>query len=399
MGFFDRRSRRRGSGGGTERASVGVAASGHALDPLDLDPGLGLDAALDASLAQAVDAAVALAVDAVIRTPARDVPSADEPTADRRPEGEDPANEPPGDDEPAAEQSDALDEEPEEPVEEVLVTAIAPSEVSQDLANRLATLDRDEMTASRRNLAMVNARALLGKLQTLSEAVWVAGPLNRPAGWATLSTVAEGAVLHGTIAAAERRKGLATRLLEQVVEHARQAGYPAITSTVWLESPAEEFALHHGFLAGAQRSVIRYQDLFATAERRRRIEDDAASYGSSYEFVTSEEKLEDGGGTVYRVIAQHLISGIFAGAAELTVTEGAPEFALNGMVRVEPAHRGHRLGTLMSVELITFVQATARKVRMVQVSHPVSDAYITTILDRLGFRVAGLQVEHRLPLR
>lgn len=309
-----------------------------------------------------------------------------------------------GEDGESLEESDEVDEAEEEPEEieageQIPITAVTPDEVTADLANRLAALDRSEMVASGRNLAIVNARALLTKLQTLSGSLWVAGPLNRPIGWATLTTPAEGGVLHGTVSTRNRRKGVADRLLEEVLAYAAEHTYASIISTVWTDSPAEAFVQAHGFEPGTQPAAVRRQDLYATAERRGRIEEDAASYGASYELATAEEELEQGGGSLYRVVARHLVTGVEVGFAELTVTEGAPEFAINGMLRVEPGHRGTRLGTLMSVELIGFVQSKAKKVRAVQVSSPASDPYITTILDRLGFRVAGLQLEHRLRLR
>jgi GNAT superfamily N-acetyltransferase len=289
-------------------------------------------------------------------------------------------------------------DEPDEPDEPAPITAIDPGEVTQELANRLAALDRAEMVASGRNLAVVGPGALLTKLQTLSAVVWVTGPLARPTGWATLTTPAEGAVLHGTVAAAERGHGLGERLLEHAIAYATEAGYTTLTATIWVETPAEAFARAHAFVPGAQPATVRRQDLYATAARRSRIEDDVSGYGAAYELTSSDEELEQGGGRVYRVAARHAVTGAAAGCAELTVTEGAPEYALNATLQVEPEHRGTRLGTLMSLELISYVQTKASKVRIVQVSSPASDPYVTTIVDRLGFRVAGTQLEHRLAL-
>ena len=293
------------------------------------------------------------------------------------------------------------DEEPEEEVpagEQILVTAIDPADLTQDLANRLAALDRSEMVASGHNLALVNARALLTKLQTLSGALWVAGPSKSPTGWATLTTPAEGAILHGTVSTRNRRKGVASRLLEEVLAYAGEQEYGAITCSAWTGSPSESFLRGHGFETRPQLSTVRCQDLYATAERRTRIAEDTAGYGASYELATSAEELAQAG-SVFRVVASHLITGAVVGSAELSVAEGAPEFAVNGMVHVDPRHRGTRLGTLMALELIAFVQASSRKVRVIQVSSPAADPYITTILDRIGFRVVGTQTDHLLRLR
>ncbi|MGZ6734337.1 MAG: N-acetyltransferase family protein [Nocardioides sp.] len=300
----------------------------------------------------------------------------------------------------AESEAEAEAEESEEvaPGEQIVVTAVDPAEVTQDLANRLAALDRSEMVASGRNLAVVNARALLTKLQTLSGALWVAGPPKSPVGWATLTTPAEGAVLHGTVSTRNRRKGVASRLMKDVLAYAGEQEYAAITCSTWTDSPSETFLRQQGFEARPQPHAVRCQDLYATAERRRRIGEDTAGYGASYELSTSEEELEQGA-TVYRVIATHLITGAEVGSAELSVAEGAPEFAVNGTVQVDPRHRGTRLGTLMALELIAFVQAKSKKVRTIQVSSPAADPYITTILDRIGFRVIGTQSDHRLRLR
>jgi GNAT superfamily N-acetyltransferase len=305
-------------------------------------------------------------------------------------------------------QSDHADEsdpsgEPGEPEDEAVeyeITAVEPAEVTVELSNRLAALDRAELVAAGRDIAALTGRALHAKLQTLSGGIWVAGPhgqaLQRPAGWVTLSAGDSGAVVHGTVAAEQRANGLGRDLLSHAVARAAEDGYGSVIATVWEASEAEEFLWRRGFSERATPTTMRRIDLMATAERRRRITSDAQAYGASYQLVRVSEDVD--GSTVYRVHARHLVTGAPAGTAELTVAQSAPEYAVNGDLFVEPEHRGHRLGLLMLSDLLSWIEATRPTVRVAQSSVPAGATHVIAILDRLGSRIAGVQLEMRRTL-
>jgi hypothetical protein len=95
-------------------------------------------------------------------TPLEDQPVEDRPA---EPDAEDsearvdevPADEAPVDEAPATPEADA----PEEPVDGYEVVAVEPAQVSLELARRLAALDRAEMLAAGRDLAVPSGGALL----------------------------------------------------------------------------------------------------------------------------------------------------------------------------------------------------------------------------------------------
>ncbi|WP_017935643.1 GNAT family N-acetyltransferase [Nocardioides sp. Iso805N] len=331
--------------------------------------------------------------------------------------------------------AEPIEEPAEDPYEIVEVDLAA---LTPDLANRLAMLDRAELIAAGRDVAAVSGPALLTKLRTLSSGLWVAGPrgraLARPVGWVTLTggsgeeptpesgadapadaedpeyaedaaaagdgvdgaTLEPGdvvAVVHGSVATEQRATGLGRELLSLAIARAAERGHRVVAATVWEASEAEEFLWRRGFGERAAPSTVRRIELGATAQRRRRITEDALSYGASYQLLRESEDVE--GTTVFRIRARHLINGAPAGTAQLSVADAAPEHAVNGDVLVEPAHRGNRLGLLMLSDLLSWIEVDRPRVRVAQSSVPVSATHVVGILDRLGSRIAGVQVELR----
>lgn len=335
---------------------------------------------------------------------------------------------------------DPVEECAEEPAEDAYeIVEVDLGTLTSDLANRLALLDRAELIAAGRDVAAVSGPALLTKLRTLSSGLWVAGPRDRalahPVGWVTLTGGSDVepaplgdsgdtgtavdptpdpadpaapadpahaepgepgdvvAVVHGSVATEQRAAGLGRELLSLAIARAAERGHRVVAATVWEASEAEEFLWRRGFGERGAPSTVRRIELAATAQRRRRITEDALSYGASYQLLRESEVVE--GTTVFRIRARHLINGAPAGTAELSVADAAPEHAVNGDVLVEPAHRGNRLGLLMLSDLLSWIEVERPRVRVAQSSVPVSATHVVGILDRLGSRIAGVQVELR----
>jgi GNAT superfamily N-acetyltransferase len=338
-------------------------------------------------------------------TPLEDQPVEDRPA---EPDAEDsearvdevPADEAPVDEAPATPEADA----PEEPVDGYEVVAVEPAQVSLELARRLAALDRAEMLAAGRDLAVPSGGALLAELQALDGGLWIAGPgerpLSRPLGWAMLGTRDGRARLHGSVARDQRANGIGNALLSAALAKAAEDGHSAVEATVWEASEGEEFLWRHGFSERGRPSTMRRLEVVATKARRRRIVEDAQAYGAAYQLLREiEETDEHGGCTVFRVRSRHAATGATAGHAELAVLGGAPEHAQRGVMHVEAGHRGNRLGVLMLGDLLQWLETEQPRVRVAHSSVPANDTHTIAVLDRLGCRIAGVQVELRRTLR
>lgn len=317
----------------------------------------------------------------------------------------DEAEDHPAEDDPAEDEAPEDDPvEDEEPVAAYDIVAVEPAEVTLELANRLVALDRAELVAARRDLALLSGRGLLAQLQAREGGLWVAGPrerpLTRPLGWAMLSIAGGGARLHGSVAREQRANGIGGALLTEALGRADAEGHSLVTATVWSASEAEEFLWRHGFRESGTPTTMRRLEVLATKARRSRIVEDAQTYATAYQLLREVEETDDpGGGTLFRVRSRHRITGAMAGTAELTVLDGAPEHALRGGLSVAPEHRGNRLGVLMLGDLLHWIETDHPKVRAAQSPVPANSTHVIAVLDRLGCRIAGVQVELRRILR
>ncbi|HEY0888720.1 MAG TPA: GNAT family N-acetyltransferase [Nocardioides sp.] len=229
---------------------------------------------------------------------------------------------------------------------------------------------------------------------------------------------------------AQRRAGLGSRLLRCALQHARTHGLSELRAVAWHEAEGEAFLQAHGFAEAHQRHAVRRLDLSRSAERRQRMAADVAPYGVGYELsrvagpaaddLVAELALllddaEPAGrwtrrlvydmenrllarGTVYRVLARHGDTGRLAGMTTLYVAPDTPDFARHEELVVAPAHRGHRLGLLMMLDMVAWLAEVEPRVGVTQGRHVADSTRLIGINDRLGSRVAGREVGYRREL-
>jgi GNAT superfamily N-acetyltransferase len=278
-------------------------------------------------------------------------------------------------------------EEASDSADQPMITQV--DAVDLTLAFRLHALDQAQALASGRGLALSSPHGLVEQLAAAD--VWVAGPLEAPYGWASL----EDGLLSGTVRPDQRRTGLGTALLDAVL--ADGAPHRRLTAAVWEESDGEAFLRARGFApTPTQPYAVRRLDLPRTRTRRQRLAEDAEPLGASYQFVrvAGDVPEEDPPGmTSYVIHARHRITGAEAGRAELTVADDTPTAAVQGELFVVEEHRGHRLGMLMELELLRWLDADRPGVQALQLRHGLDNTHAIALADRLGSRVAGIVVE------
>ncbi|MGZ4484474.1 MAG: N-acetyltransferase family protein [Nocardioidaceae bacterium] len=99
--------------------------------------------------------------------------------------------------------------------------------------------------------------------------------------------------------------------------------------------------------------------------------------------------------TVYRVLARHCPTGAWAGHTLLCVDEFDPSVAHQEDTSVVVAHRGHRLGLLLKIEMLRWVAAVRPEVRATETWNSTANHHMLAVNERLGTRVVARHVNMR----
>ncbi|MCD0442451.1 GNAT family N-acetyltransferase [Glycomyces sp. A-F 0318] len=239
---------------------------------------------------------------------------------------------------------------------------------------------------------------------------------------------------------AERRRGVGSALLRHAEERAAEDGRS--TLHCWTAVPHESSPLVRGdggsFLVskgykGSLDAAIRKVDLDQVDESALdRLLDEAWERAEGFELVPFEgappEELLDGmaylhsrmytdmplgewdlqeadidrgrlldwsrqrrrrGELHLQVAVRHKESGEVAGFTEIVVEAGEERHCSQGDTIVDPRFRGHRLGTVLKVANQRRVREWRPKMRYVWTGNAVSNEYMISINEAVGYRLAG----------
>lgn len=276
------------------------------------------------------------------------------------------------------------------------------------------------------------------------DALWVAGRLDRPVGWATVELPfldnTRMARLRGQVHPGHRRAGLGSGLLEETLAFAREQGRTVITGGAWAGTDGIGFLDDRGFTTTGQHlNAVRRLDLHEGAARFDRLHDEAARAAADYELLhlagpAPEEMLADlvelhaaindapaDAGTepdvwdaarvrsydesmvrrhqtTYRVLARHVPTGEWAGMSLLCVDEFSPAVAFQEDTSVVRAHRGKRLGLLMKCDMLRRLGAERPEVSTTDTWNATDNHHMIAVNERLGCRVIAHHVGFRREL-
>lgn len=234
-----------------------------------------------------------------------------------------------------------------------------------------------------------------------------------------------GIFVNVTVRPALRRRGIGSTLLAAALELSADSGRDQVWSDFAAGTAGEGFAAAAGFVETLREpvSVLRLSDvdpsLLAGVDPRRsgdyrlvrslgRIPDE---YAGSYAAVKREmadapqgdsgwetppwdvAKLREAedharacGKELYRVIAV-APDGVVAGLTEVDVTTCAPTRAGQEDTIVSAAHRGHRLGLAMKLDMVGWLCAERPEVRETATWNAEANSHMRAINERLGARV------------
>jgi GNAT superfamily N-acetyltransferase len=239
---------------------------------------------------------------------------------------------------------------------------------------------------------------------------------------------------------AQRRRGYGTQMLEMLFERARADGRTTVEMPAWEIPEARAFAARHGFEC-AMVAVNRRQ-FPAELDRAAldRLYDEALPHASAYELVrragraeeadltalaemaasindapiddldvedevftaermrSYEDAQEARGHRLYRVFARHRESGEWAGQSAVAVESERPHLAAQHDTSVVRAHRGHRLGLLLKLEMLRWLAEDEPQVREIDTWNAESNDHMIEVNEVLGYRVMsrGLEFQRKV---
>jgi GNAT superfamily N-acetyltransferase len=100
-----------------------------------------------------------------------------------------------------------------------------------------------------------------------------------------------------------------------------------------------------------------------------------------------ERAQEAGGGRIYRVVARHRGSGELAGQSVAVVEGERPWLVAQRDTSVVRAHRGHRLGLLLKVEMLRWLREQEPQARQMDTGNAADNAHMIAVNEQLGYRV------------
>lgn len=329
------------------------------------------------------------------------------------------------------------------------ISRVAPDSVDLDLADALAGVDRASLEHAGLEVPAPTGPSRMTSLRYGNngrpvDALWVAGPLDRPVGWSVVELPfldnTRMARLRGHVHPDHRRDGLGSRLLERAVAFAREHGRTAMTTGAWSGTDGIGFLDARGFTTADQhRNAVRRLDVHEGAERFDRLHEEAARTAGDYELVhlagpapdemvgdlvalheAINDAPADGGRepdvwdaarvrsydesmarrhqTTYRVLARHVPTREWAGMSLLCVDEFSPAVAFQEDTNVVRPHRGHRLGLLMKCDMLRWLGAERPEVAATDTWNATDNHHMIAVNERLGCRVIAHHVGYRREL-
>jgi GNAT superfamily N-acetyltransferase len=240
---------------------------------------------------------------------------------------------------------------------------------------------------------------------------------------------------------AVRRQGLGSQLFHHAVQRGRAAGRRALIGELRMESDGERFVRARGAAIACVDARRRLALDMLDPARLARLHEQAREAAAGYDVLQwtgpVAEDLVDGLAAALRSIndaptddldwddedwdamrlrwmedhrarsghrwhtaaARHRDTGQVAGLTELVVREnGSSWLAYQEATTVDPAHRGHRLGLLLKLELLDRLRRLEPSVRAVDTWNAASNRHMIAVNEAMGYSVLDSTAEWQAPL-
>jgi RimJ/RimL family protein N-acetyltransferase len=237
-----------------------------------------------------------------------------------------------------------------------------------------------------------------------------------------------------------RRQGHGSAILAFLEDQARGLGRTSVGMDGWESDATRGFAAKQGYdkkhqaiarrqyLADLDRGELdkRYEDALAAAtdyvlERQRfptrdaDLDDLAEMASAINDAPTDDLEIEDEVFTAermrayedacafrreraYRVVARHVPSGKLAGQTVVVVESERPAYGDQHDTSVVKAHRGHRLGLLLKIEMLRWLAEEEPQLEHIETFNAESNDHMVGVNELLGYRIMARELAYQKSL-
>jgi GNAT superfamily N-acetyltransferase len=311
------------------------------------------------------------------------------------------------------------------------IDAVEPRDLDLDVADELADLRRSSTSGI--EVAPFTGPALLlnlveGSGEPEDQTVLLARDGDRIVGWARATApvreYTHSLYLQGCVAPDRQREGIGRALLDRIVDGTDRS---TLRTRAFEGTPGPAVLSAWGFTA-SHTSVVRRQQLDdpdpSWAAMRREAEAAAEGYelvrragptpeADLPEMVVLREAINDAPDaleyesypveriaayeqalvrrrqTQYTVVARHRATGEPAGVTLVCVDEFDPSVGHQEDTSVVRAHRGHRLGLLLKLDMIEWLRRERPEVAALETWNDATNHHMIAVNERLGMREVG----------
>jgi GNAT superfamily N-acetyltransferase len=239
---------------------------------------------------------------------------------------------------------------------------------------------------------------------------------------------------------AVRGHGVGDQLYAEALRCARSLGKTLLIAGTWAGSHREEFWRRNGFSVAARDAQRRLVVAELAWARLDELHARSVAASQGYEIVTMptptpaekvdallelnramndspiddleieddvwvEERLRNDeraqlarGIRLHRLVARRLDDGELAGHTVVEVEDERPQLGFQGDTAVTRAHRGHRLGMRLKIEMLRLLADIEPQIVQIDTWNAESNAHMIAVNDALGCVVVGRTVELQLRL-
>ncbi|HEY5821462.1 MAG TPA: hypothetical protein VIT20_05775 [Propionibacteriaceae bacterium] len=101
----------------------------------------------------------------------------------------------------------------------------------------------------------------------------------------------------------------------------------------------------------------------------------------------------------YRVVARHRTSGEMGGHSEVAVHPVRPHLGHQADTAVARAHRGHRLGLLLKIDMMRWLAETEPGLEVIETFNNADNDFMVSVNEALGYRLSRIFTTYELALR
>ena len=125
------------------------------------------------------------------------------------------------------------------------------------------------------------------------------------------------------------------------------------------------------------------------------FEDEVFDLDRLQDIETARERRGD---RSYRVVARHRETGEIGGHTQVVVSPHRPQLGLQADTAVSRAHRGHRLGLLLKIDMMRWLAEAEPQLQVLETLNNADDRFMISVNELLGYRLSNTFATYELTL-